>query len=506
MIDPGGRGDYRWMAQLPRQARVVMHESIASFLKTDQLQDYRPFPKQLDFHLRGKAFRNRMLRAGNQLGKTFSAAAEAAYHLTGEYPSWWQGKRFDRPIVLWASGVTGEATRDNAQRNLIGPPKQLGTGLIPKRCITPLYGRAKGTSDLYDYIMIRHKSGGLSMLKFRYYAQGREAWQGPPVDLVWFDEEPPMDIYEEGLARTIAVHGISMMTFTPLLGYTDVVNLYLKDPDPEHSGRCETLMTVEDALECGHFTKQQYDEEIARWPKHQQRARLMGEPAIGVGQIYPYDPETLKVEPFAIPPEWPVIGGIDLAGGSSHPKAHPTAAVKLAWDRDNDCVYMVKEYRKKGMRPPEVWIHLRYWGRDLRWAWPKDAAFEEKGSGDQLIALYRNEGMKALPIHAQYPKRTRKHRNNDPYRNSPASIVSVERGIADISTRMETDRFKVFENCPMFFGEMQQYHRDEDGKIVKILDDLLDATRYGIMMLRFAQTSVPVRRVSMGEADWHIGI
>jgi hypothetical protein len=56
--------------------------------------------------------------AGNQLGKTYSGAAELAYHLTGDYPAWWKGRTFDRPIRSWAGSKTGEVTRDGVQRLL----------------------------------------------------------------------------------------------------------------------------------------------------------------------------------------------------------------------------------------------------------------------------------------------------------------------------------------------------------------------------------------------------
>ena len=49
-----------------------------------------------------------------------------------------------------------------------------------------------------------------------------------------------------------------------------------------------------------------------------------------------------------------------------------------------------------------------------------------------------------------------------------------------------TGRFKVFDHCSEWFEEFRQYHH-KDGRIVKANDDLLDATRYGVMMLRFAK-------------------
>ena len=490
--------DRSWLNGLSRNTRTVLLGAVQAHLATDQLQDYRAYPKQLEFHAAGAAYRNRLLIAGNQVGKTIGCGSEMAFHLTGEYPSWWTGKRFDRPIVGWASGLTADATRDNPQRVLLGKPKQLGTGMIPKRLLSSIYGKARGTADLYDYYMVRHVSGGLSMLRFRYYAQDREAWQGPPVDVVWFDEEPPEDIYSEGLARTIGVRGITMMSFTPLKGYTKVVKMYLQDPDPEHSGRCLIRMTLYDAE---HLTEEQVEAEIARWPKHEQRARIMGEPALGEGMIYPYDEDDIAIAPFDIPAHWPVLAGIDFGGASQN--SHPTAAVKLAWDRDNDIVYVTRIYRRVGFKPYENWSYLRHWGQNLKWAWPRDGMNEEKGTGSRIIEMYRSDGMKALPVYAQYKADGRKTRGGAG-NIAQMSVVSVERGLLDIGSRIEAGKFRVFANCDLWFEEMRTYHR-EDHKVVKIDDDLMDATRYGIMMLRFAAPPAPLNFSRDETADWELG-
>lgn len=172
--------------------------------------------------------------AGNQLGKTIAGGAEWAIHLTGRYPDWWGGKTFTKPVRLWASGVTGESTRDNPQRVLVGPPERheaWGTGMIPADSIIE-HTPARGVPNLLDSIVIRHGGGGdvqagHSVLGFKSYEKGREKWQGETLDGVWFDEEPPLDIYTEGLTRTNATGGITIVTFTPLLGMSDVVMMFL---------------------------------------------------------------------------------------------------------------------------------------------------------------------------------------------------------------------------------------------------------------------------------------
>src|SRR5215470_11115978 len=165
----------------------------------NRLAYYKPYPKQLEFHTAIR--RERLLMAGNQIGKTLAGGFEAAMHATGRYPDWWQGKRFDRPTVGWSCGVTVEVVRDTVQKVLVGRTGQEGTGAIPKDAIVELV-TARGIPDLLDTIKVRHVSGGVSVIGLKTYASGREKFQGETLDFVWFDEEPPAEIYTEGLTRT----------------------------------------------------------------------------------------------------------------------------------------------------------------------------------------------------------------------------------------------------------------------------------------------------------------
>jgi len=154
-------------------------------------------------------------------------------HLTGDYPRWWEGRRFNDATKWWASGVTGESTRDNPQRMLVGPPAQenlWGTGAIPYETIVNT-DRARGVPNLLDTVVVKHISGSESTLGFKAYEKGREKWQGETLHGVWFDEEPPQDIYTEGMTRTIATNGLVMITFTPLLGMSEVVRIFLTEED-----------------------------------------------------------------------------------------------------------------------------------------------------------------------------------------------------------------------------------------------------------------------------------
>ncbi len=208
---------------------LAMGSATLARHRRGRLSRYRPYAKQAEFHAHGAAHRERLLMAGNQLGKSFSGAAELAIHATGLYPPWWTGRRFEAPIRAWAGSKTGEVTRDGVQRMLLGEPKdrgRWGEGMIPGEALAG-WSLRRGLADAVDSVLVRHIGGGVSSIGFKTYDQGRQKWQAETLDLVWFDEEPPLDIYLEGLTRTNATGGLAFITFTPLLGMSEVVSLFL---------------------------------------------------------------------------------------------------------------------------------------------------------------------------------------------------------------------------------------------------------------------------------------
>lgn len=196
----------------------------------NQLAHFQPYPRQFEFYKAGADHRERLLMAANRVGKTYCGAAEMAMHLTGRYPDWWPGRRYSEPIDAWAGSDTSETTRDTVQTNLIGPAadrEQWGSAAIPKECLVDFAPR-QGVADALDTVLVQHVSGGNSTLGFKSYDQKRQKWQGTKKHVVWLDEEPPMDIYMEALTRTNTIDdGMIYLTFTPLLGMSDVVHMFI---------------------------------------------------------------------------------------------------------------------------------------------------------------------------------------------------------------------------------------------------------------------------------------
>jgi len=394
--------------------------------------------------------------AGNQLGKTLGAGFETAMHLTGEYPDWWQGRRWERAVVGWAAGVTGESTRDNPQRILLGRTGALGTGALPKDAIIDT-SASRGLADAIDTIRVRHKSGDTSTLQLKSYEKGREKWQGETLDFVWFDEEPPEDIYTEGLTRTNATGGMVFITFTPLLGVTEVVRRFIVEKQP---GSHVTQMTIDDAY---HYTPEQRAQIIASYKSYERDARIKGIPHLGSGRVFPINSDDITVSAFAIPEHWPQIAGLDFGYD------HPSAAARMAWDRDNDILYVTATHRMREQTPAMFAAAVRHWGAWLPWAWPHDGLQHDKGSGVQLAEQYRDNGLNLLKTRATFPD----------------GSYGFEAGISEMLERMQGGRILVFAHLRDWFEEFNLYHR-KDGEVVKLNDDLMSATRYAMMMRRFA--------------------
>jgi phage terminase large subunit-like protein len=431
--------------------------------KYQQFYDFRPYPKQHEFLALGRTKRERLLIAGNQNGKTHTGAFEAACHLTGDYPSWWKGRVFDKPTKGWIAGETSLVVRDVQQKKLCGEPgvdELFGTGMIPKDLFSDKPSLARGITDAYDTIQVRHKSGGVSVARFKSYEQGRTKFQGESIDWGWADEEPPEDVYAELLTRTVATGGMCYMTFTPLKGRSSVVLRFLDEPD---ENRGVTSMTIDDAL---HIPPEERAKIISAFLPHEREARARGVPTLGSGRIF-MTPEGIITEPPLeyIPPQWSKLWGIDFGIG------HPFAAVLLLWDRDNDVIHVHHAYRIADALPIQHAHAMKQIGAAVPVAWPKDGGDREKSSGEPLAASYKKHDLRMLSDHATWPD----------------GGVSTEAGILEMDERMKSGRFKVAAHLSEWFEEYRFYHR-KDGLIVKLKDDLLSATRIAVMAKRFGKT------------------
>lgn len=186
------------------------------------------YPRHMEFFHAGAMHRERCFLAANRVGKTEGVGAyELTVHLTGRYPAWWDGRRFHHAIEAWAVGDTSKTVhREILQPKLFGRPGRLGTGMIPAETIIKPVAKPN-VPEAIETVYIRHESGGESVLTLKSYEQGRESFQGSEKHVIWLDEECPRSVYTECLMRTMTTNGLIIVTFTPLLGMTELIKDFL---------------------------------------------------------------------------------------------------------------------------------------------------------------------------------------------------------------------------------------------------------------------------------------
>jgi hypothetical protein len=255
---------------------------------------------------------------------------------------------------------------------------------------------------------------------------------------------------------------MGFVTFTPLFGMSEVVVRFLNEPNEQ---RVVVQMGTKDAA---HITPEIYHDLVGRYPTHERDARMNGDPLLGSGRVFTADEAKLTFPvDQVIPPHWPVLWGVDFG------ITHPFAGTLIAWDRENDVVYVLETYRAADELPLVHSEALRRIAAEVPVAWPHDGHRRDPGSGQQLASLYKKLDLKMLPTHAHWPSN---------------GGISTEAAVMEIQQREQEGRIRYREDLGDILGERRQYHR-KDGLLVKVRDDLLSALMKALMMKRYAKTA-----------------
>lgn len=208
-------------------------------------------------------------------------------------------------------------------------------------------------------------------------------------------------------------------------------------------------------------------------PPYQRDARSKGVPQLGSGAIFPVPESDIAITDFEIPDHWPRCYALDVGWNR-------TAAIWAATDREDGTVYLYSEHYRGQAEPV---VHAE--AIKSRGSWIPgviDPAARGRGQkdGDQLLQIYKDLGLDVSPA------------NN-----------AVEAGIHSVWMRLSGGRLKVFKSLQNWFAEFRIYRRDQDGKIVKENDHLMDTTRYLIMSgLDRATVKSPVRPLQNEPTDY----
>jgi len=450
---------------LTERDRRVAATKLTSFYKDDGPLRRELYPKSLEFFAAGAHSRERLMLAANRVGKTEGVGCyELTLHLTGKYPAWWVGRRFNHPIRAWAVGDTSKTVREILQFVLLGHPGQVGTGLIPLETIARVR-KGVGPGDIVEATFVNHASGGVSELLFKSYDQRRAAFQGTSQHVILLDEESPLDIYTECLLRTMTTDGIIMATFVPLRGKSELVKQFL----PGNEDKASRTLVVAGWDDVPHLSAEVKAEMWASIPPFQRDARGKGIPQLGVGAIYPIAEADFVVKDFDIPKEWPRGYGMDVGWNK-------TCAIWGAWDKKNDVIYLYSEHYRGQAEPIIHTEAIKSRGEWIEGSIDPASRGRSQKDGLQLMELYEQMGL---------------HLSTSPN--------AREAGLYAVWQRLVSDRLKVFGSLSNWLEEFRSYIRDEDGEVVKKNDHAMDSTRYLIMRGREA-FKAPMVRVSEEKA------
>ncbi len=407
--------------------------------------------KQMQFHkCTNKS--NRWVFGGNRSGKTECGAVETVWLARGIHP--YRANKDD--ISCWVVSLSQQVQRDVAQSKIL---HYLDKSWI--REISMLQGRkASPQYGIIDYIVIDNVFGGTSRIAFKSCEAGREKFQGTSVDFVWFDEEPPLDIYQECLMRIIDRDGHVFGTMTPLKGATWVYDtIYVNS-----FGNSEVWYLFMEWSDNPYLPAKQVQLMNATLSSDQLESRRYGKFAVNSGLVYgDFDTNIHVIEPFCVPSHWQDKLSIDP--GLNNPLSCHWYCVD-----DDGVVYVVAEHYLAGR---DINYHadaIHNICKQLGWH------TDSSGRVEALIDSAANQRTLSSPasvaqLFCECGILVNSRVNKDVY--SGINIVKQY-----LSTHTGKPRLYIFSNCTHMIAEFKTYTWGTDDSPKKKDDHAMDELRY----------------------------
>lgn len=450
--------------------------AVADDMQYNQLRYFRPFEHQQRFFRTGSSARRGIL-AANRIGKTVSTCYETAMHLTGLYPDWWQGHRFDSAITAMVAGEGWSQVAMVLQQELLGTQDvklvdNIGTGAIPRDAIRLDTMRNDGANCLG--VEIRHTSGQNSYLLFANYTQEVRQMQGFKLNLAVFDEQPPDDFFSEIVTRTATTQGQVLCSFTPLKGLNGLVSKFWNREDgyefvrvawtdvPEYDPWGEPFLLME--------TRRQLERDYL---PHEREARIAGKPVMGKGAVFQIR-------------DWPLYktGDFDF---QSMPTIQRVIALDLGLVNDKTVITLM--YWDPHER--EAWLHRQIVVQGVEEAVPTqyiNHLLRPEVFGTPIVlppdastpGRYTMSSTSIRELFEQYELNVYERAIMNP--PDPQGRVTNHKsyGINQMRQMLEVGTLHVNENCQEFLREAQNYYVDTQGRFSDP-DDCIDSARYALL-------------------------
>ena len=428
-------------------------EELIRRQKCDKLSTYNKgkkiHRKQIAFHKCKK--KNRWVFGGNRSGKTECGAVESVYMARGIHPY-----RKNRDNVFgWVVSLSQQVQRDVAQSKIL---QYLNPEWIDD--VIMLSGRKDSIKNgVIDQIKIKNVFGGISTIGFKSCDQGREKFQGSSLDFVWFDEEPPKDIYEECRMRVLDKNGDIFGTMTPLKGLTFIYDeIYLNrsnSPDIWYEFMEWADNPFLDKKEVKKLTATLSDTEL--------ESRRYGKFRSDTGLVYTeFDENVHVIEPFDVPYDWQDVLSIDP--GLNNPLSCHWYCV----DYDGNIYVVAEHYEAKR----DIGYHANKineisdiigWHRDGK---GRIVALIDSAANQRTLASQKS----VTELFYEYGIVANPKVNKDLFS-----------GIARVKEYFKSNKIFIFKNCVNMIREIKGYWWG-DGDVPKKKDDhSLDELRYYVM-------------------------
>lgn len=409
--------------------------------------------KQLKFHKCQK--RNRWVFGGNRTGKSECGAVEVVWLALGIHPY-----RHNRPSTTgWVVSLSSRVQKDVAQAKILS--------YLDKRFIKEIVMQSGSSAmpevGVVDRIVVNNAFGNTSTIIFKSCEEGRDKFQGASLDYVWFDEEPPKDIYSECVMRVLDKQGDIFGTMTPLKGLSFVYeDIYLNPKNDK-----EIWSIFFEWKDNPYLSKKEIRRLTASLSDEELEARKYGRFTEGKrGMVYPEFSEYKNViEPFDVPTEWQVSLSIDPGLNN------PTSCHWYAVDGDGN-IFVVAEHYEAGQVVSYHAKKIKEISDSIGWRREFDGSIRaliDTASTQKTLAsiksvadLFLDEGIKVNP---------------KVNKNLFDGISKVKEYLRGSNGR----QLYIFSGCKNLIRELKGYMWGENEIPIKKDDHALDELRYFVM-------------------------
>lgn len=405
--------------------------------------------KQIAFHKCKK--RNRWVFGGNRSGKTECGAVECLYMARGIHPY----RKNKDGVFGWVVSLSQQVQRDVAQEKIL---KYINPDWIVD--VTMLSGKKDNLkSGVIDQIKIKNAFGGVSTIGFKSCDQGREKFQGASLDFVWFDEEPPKEIYDECRMRVLDKKGDIFGTMTPLKGLTFIYEEIFLNKFNSKNVWYEFIEWADNPYlsksEIKLLTESMSDSEL--------QSRRYGLFHTDTGPVYPeFDENIHVIEPFDIPFDWQDTLSIDPG------LKNPLSCHFYAVDYDGR-VFVCGEHYEKGLSVEEHAESIKRLAENLQWRTDRQGrlkALIDSAANQKTLA-----GVKSV---------SELFYDNGICVNSNVN-KDLFTGINRVKSYFKNNKLFIFKNCVNLIREIKAYRWGKEDVPIKKDDHSLDELRYYIM-------------------------